>query len=141
MRPFFALMAALVLVSALPAGAAEKKRGATAGTAADKPAAKAPADAGDAPGRAPRAARAAPKPPAPPPGRAADTGAADASARGPSPRKPRVYTFSGLDVEGKLKTPQLLYFRSRVKQELDTSTPEKRSFMKELEASAGEPGL
>jgi hypothetical protein len=55
--------------------------------------------------------------------------------------KPRVYDFGGLEVEGKLKTPQLLYFRTRVKQELDTSTPEKRSFMKELEKSADDKGL
>lgn len=56
-------------------------------------------------------------------------------------KKARVHTFSGLDVEGKLKTPQLLYFRSRVKQELDTSTSEKRSFLKELEATADDKGL
>jgi hypothetical protein len=55
--------------------------------------------------------------------------------------KPRVYTFGGLDVEGKLKTPSLLFFRARVKQELDTSTPEKRSFLKELEKSADDKGL
>ena len=55
--------------------------------------------------------------------------------------KPRVYDFGGLQVEGKLKTPQLLFFRTRVKQELDTSTPEKRSFMHELEKSADGKGL
>ena len=55
--------------------------------------------------------------------------------------KPRVYTFGGLDVEGKLKAPQLLYFRSRMRQELDTSTSETRSFLKELEKSADEKGL
>src|SRR6185369_14761847 len=41
-------------------------------------------------------------------------------ASGKSP-KAKVYTFSGLDVEGKLKTPQLLYFLNRVKTELDTT--------------------
>ncbi len=59
----------------------------------------------------------------------------------PKEKKARVYTFTGLDVEGKLKTPQLLYFRSRVKQELDTSTSEKRSFLKELEATTDDKGL
>ena len=58
-----------------------------------------------------------------------------------SDKKPRVYTFGGLDVEGKLKTPQLLYFRSRVKQELDTSSGQKRSFLKELEQTADIKGL
>ena len=55
--------------------------------------------------------------------------------------KPRVYTFGGLEVEGKLKAPQLLYFRSRMRQELDTSSSETRSFLKELEKSADEKGL
>jgi hypothetical protein len=74
------------------------------------------------------------------PDKAAKAGAGQASAA-PHATKPRVYDFSGLDVEGKLKTPQLLFFRSRVKQELDTSTPEKRSFMPELEKSADGKGL
>lgn len=67
--------------------------------------------------------------------------AAAGTAPAPASKKSRVHTFSGLDVEGKLKTPQLLFFRSRVKQELDTSTPEKRSFFKELEKSAADQGL
>ena len=58
-----------------------------------------------------------------------------------SDKKPRVYTFGGLDVEGKLRTPQLLYFRARVKQELDTSSGQKRSFLKELEQTADINGL
>ena len=46
--------------------------------------------------------------------------------------KTKTYTFGAMDVEGKLKTPQLLYFLNRVKLELDMSAPDKRSFMKEL---------
>ena len=67
--------------------------------------------------------------------------AAPAPAAGPRPGKPRVYTFGGLDLEGKLKAPQLLYFRSRMRQELDTSNAETRSFLKELEQTADEEGL
>jgi hypothetical protein len=55
--------------------------------------------------------------------------------------KAKVHTFSGLDVEGKLKTPQLLYFLNRVKLELDTTSPEKRSFLKELEKTSDDKGL
>jgi hypothetical protein len=55
--------------------------------------------------------------------------------------KAKVYTFSGLDVEGKLKTPQLLYFLNRVKLELDTTGREKRSFLKELEQTSDDKGL
>lgn len=57
------------------------------------------------------------------------------------PAKTKELNFSGLDIEGKLKTPQLLYFLNRVRVELDSSTPGKRSFMKELERSADAKGL
>ena len=55
--------------------------------------------------------------------------------------KTKTYTFGAMDVEGKLKTPQLLYFLSRVKLELDMSAPDKRSFMKELVKSADDKSL
>jgi hypothetical protein len=59
----------------------------------------------------------------------------------PKQPKVKVYSFTGLDVEGKLKTPQLLYFLNRIKAEFDTSTLDKRSFMPELEASADDKAL
>jgi hypothetical protein len=74
-------------------------------------------------------------------GSAAKPATPDDARAADAPKRARVHTFSGLDVEGKLKTPQLLYFRSRMKQELDSSTPEKRSFLQELAASADEKGL
>jgi hypothetical protein len=55
--------------------------------------------------------------------------------------KTKVYNFGAMDVEGKLKTPQLLYFLNRVKLELDMSAPDQRSFMKELEKSADDKNL
>jgi hypothetical protein len=55
--------------------------------------------------------------------------------------KTKTYTFGAMDVEGKLKTPQLLYFLNRVKLELDMSAPDKRSFMKELAKSADDKSL
>jgi hypothetical protein len=55
--------------------------------------------------------------------------------------KTKSYTFGAMDVEGKLKTPQLLYFLNRVKLELDMSAPDKRSFMKELARSAEDKNL
>lgn len=84
--------------------------------------------------KAPRAQTA--KPEKPDAAKGTSEGRADAGNK-----RARVHTFTGLDVEGKLKTPQLLYFRSRMKQELDTSTPEKRSFMQELGATASADGL
>ncbi len=55
--------------------------------------------------------------------------------------KTKTYTFGAMDVEGKLKTPQLLYFLNRVKLELDMSAPDTRSFMKELGQSADDKSL
>lgn len=57
------------------------------------------------------------------------------------PAKTKVYTFGAMDVEGKLKTPQLLYFLNRVKLELEMSAPDHRSFMKELQKTADDPVL
>jgi hypothetical protein len=54
------------------------------------------------------------------------------------PKKEKTYTFGGLDIDGKLKTPQLLYFLNRMKSEFDTTTPDKRSFIPELKRSTEE---
>jgi hypothetical protein len=107
-------------------------------------------------GKAPRAKKPAPPrattpdpagdpPPAADPDQPATTttAAAESSTAGAGTRegKPRVYTFSGLDLEGKLRTPQLLYFRGRMRQELDASSLQRRSFLKELERTADDQGL
>ena len=56
-------------------------------------------------------------------------------------KKAKVLTFGAMDVEGKMRTPQLLFFLNRVKSELDSTTELRRSFMKELNATAKEKGL
>ncbi len=76
--------------------------------------------------------------PAQPPQPPAEAG--DAPSEGKA-GKPKVYNFSGLDLEGRLKTPQLLYFLNRVRVELDSTNNAKRSFMKDLERSADDKGL
>ncbi|HEX4460083.1 MAG TPA: hypothetical protein VIA18_19025 [Polyangia bacterium] len=53
-------------------------------------------------------------------------------------QKSKQYTFGGLDIDGKLKTPQLMYFLNRMKSEFDTTTPDKRSFIPELKRSTDE---
>ena len=53
-------------------------------------------------------------------------------------KKVKTYSFTGLDIDGKLKTPQLLYFLNRMKSEFDTTTPDKRSFIPELKRSTDE---
>jgi hypothetical protein len=72
-------------------------------------------------------------------GKTAGDGATTAA--GGTKLKTKTYNFGAMDVEGKLKTPQLLYFLNRVKLELDMSAPDKRSFMKELEKSAEDKNL
>jgi hypothetical protein len=52
--------------------------------------------------------------------------------------KSKTYTFTGLDIDGKLKTPQLLYFLNRMKSEFDTTAPDKKSFLPELRCSVDE---
>ncbi len=53
-------------------------------------------------------------------------------------QKSKTYNFTGLDIDGKLKTPQLLYFLNRMKSEFDTTVPDKRSFLPELKRSTDE---
>lgn len=71
----------------------------------------------------------------------AEAATTTATTTGGKTLKTRTYTFGALDVEGKLKTPQLLYFLDRVKLELEMSAPDKRSFMKELEKTADDSNL
>jgi hypothetical protein len=49
--------------------------------------------------------------------------------------------FSGLDIEGELKTPQLLYFMTRLRAEFGRPRLPHRSFMPELARSTGEKPL
>jgi len=72
---------------------------------------------------------------------AAGTATTTTAGGGGKTLKTKTYNFNAMDVEGKLKTPQLLYFLDRVKLELDMSAPDKRSFMKELEKSADDGSL
>jgi len=101
--------------------------------------AKAPAAHAQAKERTPSAS-------APAPAESSDgDSAGDDTATKPAPgggkMKTKSYSFGAMDVEGKLKTPQLLYFLDRVKLELDMSAPDKRSFMKELQQSADDKNL
>lgn len=53
----------------------------------------------------------------------------------------KVMSFSGLDIEGRLKSPQLLYFVSRVHAEFDRPKLPHRSFMPELSRSSEQEPL
>jgi len=130
------LTAALALVAAQGSHASPRRKAHKPG-----PAVHAPAE------RHVQAApvRAVPPTPAPSPKRTEAGASPDdtAVAAEPAPKtaKTKVYTFGAMDVEGKLKTPQLLYFLNRIKLELEMSAPDHRSFMKELERTADDPSL
>jgi hypothetical protein len=53
-------------------------------------------------------------------------------------KKAKTYSFGGLDIDGRLRTPQLLYFLNRMKSEFDATAPTHRSFIPELKASPNE---
>jgi hypothetical protein len=67
--------------------------------------------------------------------------AADPGAKTSTKGKDKVFDFTGLSIEGKLRTPQLLYFLGRARQELERAALESRSFIPEMVRSIEEEGL
>lgn len=66
---------------------------------------------------------------------------ADAEERGEGGEKVKVFRFSGFDISGRLKSPQLLYFLNRLRAEFDRPRLPHRSFMPELERSTKSKSL
>lgn len=60
----------------------------------------------------------------------------DADVRTEGGEKVKVFRFSGLDVAGRLKSPQLLYFLNRLRAEFDRPRLPHRSFIPELQRSS-----
>jgi hypothetical protein len=58
-----------------------------------------------------------------------------------APDKDKVFDFTGIQFEGRLRTPQLLYFLDRAAEELERASLERRSFMPELVRSVDEESL
>ena len=53
----------------------------------------------------------------------------------------KVFDFTGLDLAGRLRTPQLIYFLDRAAEELELASLEKRSFVPEMIESVDEESL
>jgi hypothetical protein len=124
-RPLLALVVVGAMVA--PAEAQRRRRGRA------KPA---PAPAAPAPAPTP-----VPKPDAGggvQPGGATTTGPVSADA---GKGKPKVFDFTGLDLNGRLRTPQLLYFLDRASEELERASLERRSFIPEMVNSIDESAL
>lgn len=60
----------------------------------------------------------------------------DSDVRTEAGEKVKVFRFSGLDLAGRLKSPQLLYFLNRMRAEFDRPRLPHRTFIPELQRSA-----
>lgn len=58
-----------------------------------------------------------------------------------APAKQKVFDFRGLDLAGRLRTPQLLYFLDRANEELERASLERRSFIPEMVRTMEEEAL
>lgn len=58
-----------------------------------------------------------------------------------APGKPKVFDFTGIDLAGRLHTPQLLYFLERANEELERAFLERRSFIPHMVRSLEEEAL
>ena len=68
--------------------------------------------------------------------------AKDAASKDGKPAgKAKVFDFTGIDLAGRLHTPQLLYFLERANEELDRAFLERRSFIPHMVRSLDEEAL
>lgn len=56
-------------------------------------------------------------------------------------KKVKNFDFNGLDLNGRMRTPQLLYFLERANEELERASLEKRSFIPHMVRSVEEEQL
>jgi hypothetical protein len=115
-----AIIIALMCALVLPAAAQPK------GKKADKPEPAAGAAKEDGGGKADAAA-----------------GKADGKAAGKKDAKPAVknFDFTDFNLNGKMRTPQLLYFLERANEELERASLEKRSFIPHMVRTVEEEAL
>lgn len=89
--------------------------------------------------RSPKAATPAPAPVPVTDGDKDDKG--DSKKKPDGPVKPKNFDFTGLDLNGRMRTPQLLYFLERANEELERASLEKRTFIPHMVRSVEEEAL
>jgi hypothetical protein len=74
---------------------------------------------------------------------ASDKSDAKADKPGAKAKKPKEqnFDFNALDLNGRMRTPQLLYFLERANEELERASLEKRSFIRHMVRSVDEEAL
>ncbi len=88
-----------------------------------------------------RPAPAAPATPAPASNDAAPAPSDTTTTAKPKQGKPKVFDFTGIDISGQNRSPQLLYFLERANEELERASLERRSFIPEMVRSIEEDKL
>ena len=63
------------------------------------------------------------------------------AAKGEKKEKVKNFDFNALDLNGRMRTPQLLYFLERANEELERASLEKRSFIPHMVRSVEEEQL
>jgi hypothetical protein len=58
-----------------------------------------------------------------------------------APKEPKVFDFTGVDLSGSNRSPQLLYFLERANEELERASLERRSFIPHMVRSLDEEAL
>jgi len=147
-------LAALIVSGAPAAFAQTKAKPAPRAAKAKKPPAKAPAKSApeaeeapaetksDAPAGAPEGAvKAAGTKEAKEPAKTGDQARVTAVEESAKDKGVKTYKFSAVEVEGRLKSPQIVYFLRRVRAEFEAGALGHRSFMPELSDSRRNPAL
>lgn len=70
-----------------------------------------------------------------------DGGDKATASKGGSKGEKKVFDFTAMDLSGRLRTPQLLYFLDRASEELERASLERRSFIPEMIRSIDEESL
>ncbi len=138
-RVAFAIVAFSTAVSLLAVAQPKKPAKPTPAAPAKKPGSK-PEDAREA-GAGPMTTREERSAPASASRDAGTTGGAVLEARTVGDGGARVFRFSEVEVEGRLKSPQIVYFLRRVRAEFAAGDLGHRSFMGELKETRNEPGF